>query len=498
MQATLSSLWEQVSLHIPQVLAALGIFVGGWIVALIASRIVRAALRRTEIDNELARWITGTETKHDAVERVTAKLVFYIVMLFVLVAVFDTLGLTVVTEPLNALLTQVTAFAPRLVAGGALLAVAWLLATAAKKVVETGLGRTRWGQRVAESLAEEAPEGPSLASSLGEGAYWLVFLLFLPAVLGAFALDGLLAPVQELSGEVMSFLPNLLGAVLLFAAGWLVARLVQRIVSHLLAAAGLDGLADRLGVSQALGQTTLSGLVGLVVYVLILLPVLISALGALGLDSVTAPASSMLERILGALPGLFAAGLLMGLAYLVGRVLAGLVSNLLSGAGFDGMLERMGLTARSEEARPPSSIVGTLVLVAVLLIASIEAARATGFDQLAGLLSDFAIFGGQILMGLVIFGLGLFLANLAADAIRGSGHRQASLVATAARVAILVLASAMALGQMGLANEIINLAFGLLLGSVAVAAAIAFGVGSRDVAGRHVEAWVKKIDGAVE
>ena len=60
-----------------------------------------------------------------------------------------------------------------------------------------------------------------------------------------------------------------------------------------------------------------------------------------------------------------------------------------------------------------------------------------------------------------------------------------------ARVAILVLAGAMSLRQMGLANEIVVLAFGLIVGAVAVAAAIAFGIGGRDVAKRKLEEWLK-------
>ena len=78
--------------------------------------------------------------------------------------------------------------------------------------------------------------------------------------------------------------------------------------------------------------------------------------------------------------------------------------------------------------------------------------------------------------------------------MRASGSAQASLLASAARVAIIVLTSAMALRQMGLANEIINLAFGALLGAIAVAVALAFGFGARDVAGRAVERWAKTLE----
>ena len=109
----------------------------------------------------------------------------------------------------------------------------------------------------------------------------------------------------------------------------------------------------------------------------------------------------------------------------------------------------------------------------------------------AELVTSFTAFAGQVVLGLIVFAIGLFLANLAAKTIKASGAQQAGLLALAARVSILALSGAMALREMGLANEIINLAFGLLLGAVAVAAALAFGLGGRETASRELEAWVK-------
>jgi hypothetical protein len=88
-----------------------------------------------------------------------------------------------------------------------------------------------------------------------------------------------------------------------------------------------------------------------------------------------------------------------------------------------------------------------------------------------------------------VFGIGLFLANLAAETVRASQAAQSGLLAVAARISIIILAGAIALRQMGLANEIIELAFGLLLGSVAVAVALAFGLGGRDIAAMQIESW---------
>jgi hypothetical protein len=129
-----------------------------------------------------------------------------------------------------------------------------------------------------------------------------------------------------------------------------------------------------------------------------------------------------------------------------------------------------------------------------MLFATIEAVDILGFAVLATLVTEFMVFAGHVLLGLIIFAIGLYLANLAGRTVQASNTSQATMLAIAARVSILVLAGAMALRQMGLANEIITLAFGLLLGAVAVAVALAFGLGGRDLAANYLKDWSKKLE----
>jgi hypothetical protein len=480
---------ELVGGFLPNLLGALGILVAGWVIALIASSIVRRSLQRTTFDNRIAQWVTGGRPV--AIERYAGTVVFWIVMLFVVMGVFQTLNLGVVAEPVNALLRELATFAPRIGGAALLLAVAWIVASVLKRIVGGALRAARLDERLGTAGTPDAAAA-SVTDSLANVVYWLVFLFFLPGVLGALALEGLLAPVQSLVDSLLGFLPDLLGAALILLVGWFIANLVRRIVTNLLAAVGADGVAERTGLQRALGSKTLSGFVGLVIYVLILLPVLIAALNALALDAVTAPASEMLGSILDAIPLLFGATIVIAIAYTVGRVVSNLVATLLAGAGFDRLFEALGVR-QPAGGTTPSQMAGTLLLVTLMLFASIEAAGMLGFGTLADLLSRFLVLGGHVIFGLAIFGVGLFLARLAHRTVLASGPPQARLLAAVTRGAIVVLAGAMALRQMGLANEIVTLAFGLLLGAIAVAAALAFGLGARDAAARTVDGWAEKL-----
>ena len=470
---------------------ALAILVGGWLVALIISKVMVAALRRTSIDNRIAGWVKGDEEAAPDIEPVIGKIIFWFLMIFVVIAFFQRLNLTLVAAPLQNLVTTIIAAIPNLIKAGILILVAWLLASGLRLVVSKALAGLGLDERLGSEITDGEDQVP-VSKTLSEVVYWLIFLFFLGPILAALQLQGLLGPVQGMMDELIGALPNVLMAVVIFIVGWFVAKIVRRILSNLLAAVGLDGLGERVGLDKALGKQRLSSLIGLIGYTLILLVVLVLSLDALKLEKITQPASDMLDQILGALPGLFGAVLILGVFFVVGRLLATLVSNLLAAAGFDRLVAKLGLKWKSEEAGgAASAFVGHLVIVAIMLFAAVEALNIAGLGQLSGLVSVFIGFFFNVLLGVLIFGLGLFLANLAAGAIQASG--QSGLLATAARVAILVLAGAMALRQMEVAEDIINMAFGLVLGATAIAAAIAFGVGGRDMARQELERWSQNL-----
>ena len=482
--------------YVPNLLGALAILVVGWLIAWLVSAIFRGIFKRTQLDENLAKWIAGEEKAKDIpIGRYIAKTIYYVLLLFVLIAFFQALGLTIITEPLNQLLTQIFVFAPQLLAAAALLLVAWLLATFLRLIITRGLTALKLDERLGEKALLEKDKQVPLSKTIANAVYWLIFLLFLPAILDALRLEGLLKPIQGMLDEILTFLPNLFTAALIILVGWFVASILRRIISNLLAAVGTDRLSDKAKISSVLGDKKLSDLIGLIIYIFILIPIIISALQTLALDSITQPAMNMLNMILTTLPMLFAAALIIVVAYIVGKILAGFVSSLLAGLGFNSVIVKLGLAKEeSKYSQKASDFIGYLILLAVIFFASIEALRMLNFNNVAELVTEFTTFAGQIVFGLIIFGVGLFLANLVAGRVRETNTAQAGLYAWLTKVAIMVLVSAMALQQMGFAEDIVITAFGLGFGAVAVAAAIAFGIGSKDIAARQMEKWVQKFE----
>ncbi|MBL7161076.1 MAG: mechanosensitive ion channel [Anaerolineales bacterium] len=477
-------------------LAGLAILIVGWLIARIIKTVVYRLLKRTNVDDRLAGAVAeGEEPAQLNIAKWVSTAAFYLVMLFVLVAFFQTVQLPAVAAPLNAMLEQIALAAPQLLGAILILLVAWLVATIAKFVIQRTMRMTKLDERLAAQAEIDAPK-VSVSDSLANGVFWLVFLLFLPAVLNALGMRGLVEPVTGVVDAILGAIPNIFAAAISLFIGWLLARIVRQIVVNLLAATNIDKFGERIGVSSESQTEPLSKIIGSVIYILILIPAVIAALNALGVDAISAPAISMLTAVMSGIPMFFGAVLVLLVAYFAGKLISGLVSNLLTGIGFDRITEKLGLRIASDKAKYTlSEVVGYIVLVAVLLLAGIEAADMLGFGFLAEILAIFLAFGGQVLLALLIFAVGLYLANLTRDVIMAAGGNNAGFMAGIARTAILVLVAAMGLQQVGVAGEIVNIAFGVLLGAIGVAAALAFGLGARETASRIVDSWVNKSEG---
>ena len=486
--------------YLPRIGKALAILIIGWLIAMVISIAVRWAIAKTGLNKQLAKVMPGKNGKGPNAGRMIGKGIFYFIMLFVVVAFLQALELEMVSGPLTGFLDQVMEYFPKLIGAGVLGAVAWVLATVVKSVSRGALDGMDLDSKLnfADEIVDDGqpaqlgvPQadagGMGLSTTISEVLYWLVFLLFLPAILGALQMPALLDPIQGMMTKAMDFLPNLIGAGVIGGVGFFVANIVKKIVTNLLAAAG----ADRMVAKAGLGDTKISGLAGTICHALILLPVIVAALNALKIDAVTEPASAMLNQITGRIPGVFAAAIVVGISYFVGQIVSNLVTNVLSGAGFDKVPEKLGFSASNVEgSTPPSGLVGKLIMAAMLFFAGMQAMNFLGLEMVAVEMQNFLGFFFNILIGVVVLGFGMYLANMAGEAIKSAGGPNADTLSKVAKGAIMVFAGFMGIQRMGLADSIVNQAFGLTLGAFALAAAIAFGWGGRDAAKRILDKYV--------
>jgi hypothetical protein len=250
---------------------------------------------------------------------------------------------------------------------------------------------------------------------------------------------------------------------------------------------GTSPLPARPGATRA----SLAKAAGVLVFALIIIPVAIAALQVLGIEAISGPAITMLNEILAAIPRLLAAALWLGIAFVAARFLKSIIEAILPPTGFDDAILSTGVLPATAR---PSRIVANIAMIAIILAAAIEAAKQLGGDTIAIFLIQVTELGSKVIFGTLIIVAGVFLARIVSNLV-GSGTGEGGYAQTLVRYAIIALFTAIGLTFMGLADQIVMLAFGLILGSAAVATALAFGLGGREAAGRVANHWAERVTG---
>lgn len=397
---------------------------------------------------------------------------------------------------------------PRILIAILILVVAHFVAKAVKWAIAKGVDRIPFFARRDSTRPGGAKPAVDVGERVGEVGYWVVWLLGLMLALGQFApySDAILGPLNSMLVNFVNYVPSIVGAALIFFIGFVLATIVRRMVEATVQAVELDRRLIDAGLTHTPRGPGLARLLGILVFTLIIIPVSIAALQTLNITAISDPAVTMLNQIADTIPRVIGAVLIIFIAYLIGRWVATLAEEGLAGMGFDSIVRSLATAAPIREgmaasspipdvpATPapgyaPSRLVGIAVLVGIVLVAAIEAARVLGFGAISVMLAEVLALATQVLFGAVIIAVGVVIANILSAATARGDSPSSEVLSILVRWGVIALSVAVGLRFMGLANDIIVLAFGLVLGSVAVATAIAFGVGGRDAAKRLLARW---------
>lgn len=393
----------------------------------------------------------------------------------------------------------------------AILVVTWLVAMIVKSLF------TKLSRRI-PTLQKAGADGESVGVTMGSIGSLVVWLLGLTALLSVLGLSQVLGPIQSLLDGVLGFLPNLIGAGIVFFVGALLAKVVRQLVETALGALPIDSWMKKAGATTSSVTGTQSAApagpppppgqpappqgpngqpappqgggsssggaassipktLATVLYALIMIVVTISALQILGIESISRPAEQMLQTIFDTIPAIIAAGIMLALGVFIARFAGDILEQVLDGVGVDRQLGELDILPEGTKVAPA---VAKIAQVAIVLFFAVMAAQLLNFPQITQFLSEVLALGGKVVFGGAIIAAGFFIASLLAKLLSGVG-------ATIVKYATIVLFVAMGLKYMGIADSIIELGFGALVVGGAAAAALAFGLGGRDAAARQLE-----------
>ena len=325
-----------------------------------------------------------------------------------------------------------------------------------------------------------------LATPIASLVKAVLTIFVLMAVLQHFGLTDVLEPLKDMVSKFMTAIPNIIGAGVIGYAGWVIAKIVSQ-----LAGAGLGKVDEQLAARTGNKDIKVSKFGSALIFAIILLPIAVSALGVLNIPAISDPASAMIEKLMAAVPNIIGAGIILLVVYFAAKFVVFILSGLLEGANINALPEKMGMQGLFTPTFTPTRLVGGAIMFFSMVAAATAAVNLLGIDIISTVFARVLEFGGGLLVGGLILIIGNFLSTIAYNKLSGHGNTG---IANIARIAILGLVLAMGLKAMGLADNIVTMAFGFTIGSVAVAAALAFGLGGRDAAKAVADKWAAKIN----
>ncbi|WP_462254367.1 mechanosensitive ion channel [Ekhidna sp.] len=364
---------------------------------------------------------------------------------------------------------------PGVVGAVVVLIVGWLFAILVRKVVHSLMKKTEWDERL---LGNTIVDTNKFIANL---VYYILMLIILLIVLEMLGVSYVLDPIRNMLNEFLGFIPNILAGMAIIFIGYIIAKFISNLVK--MAGSFFDRLANNMGFKET---DKLVHFIQQVVFVVIFIPFIIQGLNALHLEAITNPANNVLHQMLDSVPNIIGAVLIITIFVVGGRFITSFVKDLLANLGIDSLVEKLQLGSILGEQKL-SSIVANIIFFFMVFFGVISGVEMLGLDRLAEVLHTILNLSGNVLFGLVILVMGNFLGSIIYKSMSAN-----TFVAGIARVAIIGLFLAIALRTMGIANSIVELAFGLTLGAIAVAVALSYGLGGREAAGKHMEQILKK------
>ncbi|CAM1333112.1 mechanosensitive ion channel [Tenacibaculum aestuariivivum] len=353
--------------------------------------------------------------------------------------------------------------------------VAKLIKTLVKKISNSsGLNKTLSSSKI------------SFGDVISKLVYFLIMIFVFMLALDKLGMTNVLEPVKELLNGFTQFIPNIVGAGLVAYIGYMLATIVSELIG--LSGGTIQKFTPKLNLPENINLVTI---LKKVVFIFIFIPLLIAALNILNIDSVSVPATNMLQSFFAAIPKILVATLILIIFIVGGKFLSNLIKDLLDSLNINEILKSANLDSITGKTNV-EKLISNIVYAFIVLFGLMTAIDKLEFTKLSEIMNTIVNLAGNILFGLVILAIGNWIASIASKNFMKSDDNK--FVGGIIKVAILTIFLAIGLRKMGIADDIINLAFGITLGAVALTIVLSFGLGGREAAGKQMEKILNKFN----
>lgn len=377
-----------------------------------------------------------------------------------------------------------------IVVAALILVIAFVVASIVKSLVLKLIDKTKLHNVLAKIDTEDKPGGAR--EFIGKLVYLLVFLLFVPGIFSALGLGSVMAPISNVLDTIWGYVPNLVAAAIVLMVGNLIAKLVRQLLVPVFDKLNVNKLQEKAGI-EVKNADRLSNTLAYIVYVLILIPTVIMALNVLNITVISVPAVSMLNSVIGFIPNIVIGLVIIVIGCMIGKLVGQIVTKLIASAGLDAKLQ--GLLDEKAQKFVLSKVTGGVVYAVIVIFFVVEGLNVLKLDVLTNVGTFIIAYMPNVLAAVLILAATMIVSSMVEKALRKNGM---STYAVVAKVAIIVVGVFMILSQLGIATAIVNDAFILLVAAVAIAFAIAFGIGGKEFAAKKLKKLEEKKEDKAE
>ena len=198
------------------------------------------------------------------------------------------------------------------------------------------------------------------------------------------------------------------------------------------------------------------------------------------------------------IPALLGALVILFAGYLLAKLIEKAFDRGLNKLGLNRWLKRGGVldaVERTGRRRSPSRLVGNIAFWFVMFVVILVAAHALGLSSLTNVFSELVSYIPSVIAALVIILVGIVLGEFVDGLLMASAGSipGGPTLARVGRAGVIILAIFMALQELGIATEIVTTAFAIIFGALALAFALSFGLGNRELAGEITREWYQRL-----
>ncbi len=214
---------------------------------------------------------------------------------------------------------------------------------------------------------------------------------------------------------------------------------------------------------------------------------------------ITDPIREMLTKIIGYLPTLLGALIILVVGWIIAKAIARLVNKVLKTARFDSLADKAGISSiitKGGLQTTATALVSALVYWLVIIMVLVMVVNALGLPQASSVLETLFAYIPNVIAAVFVLVVAMFLASFVSGIVQTAAGNanlpRPEMVAGISRWAIIVFGATVSLKELGIAPLLVTSTFNIILGGVCLALALAFGLGGKEVAARYLSEIIQK------